>query len=145
MDKQDLMEYQKLKREQALLLRRIKALQAKDVPIVTGKVKASSREFPYTEHRVSVQMHEPVESDRIKRMMQIYKERQKKVEQQMLEIETFIDGIDDTEIRQIFELRFIEGQKQEQIAKVMHLERSSVSRKISAYFQLSHNSQKSML
>lgn len=145
MDKHRLMEYQKLKREQALLLRRITALQAKDVPIVTGKVKASSRDFPYTEHRVSVQMHEPVEADRIIRMKQIYEARQKKVEQQMLEIETFIDGIDDTEIRQIFELRFIEGQKQEQIAKVMHLERSSVSRKISAYFQLSHNSQKSML
>lgn len=145
MDKHYLMEYQKLKREQALLLRRIEALQAKDVPIVAGKVKASSREFPYTEYRVSVQMEEPVRADQIIRMKQIYEERQKKVEQQMLEIETFIDEIDDTEIRQIFELRFIEGQKQEQIAKVMHLERSSVSRKISAYFQLSHNSQKSML
>lgn len=57
----------------------------------------------------------------------------------MLQIEEFINGIDDTEIRQIFELRFIEGQKQEQIAKVMHLERSSVSRKISAYMACSHH------
>lgn len=109
MDKQDLMEYQKLKREQFLLLRRIEALQEKDVPIVAGKVKASSKEFPYTEYRVSVQMHEPVEIDRINRMIQIYEERQEKVEQQMLEIETFIDGIEDAEIRQIFEMRFIEG------------------------------------
>ena len=95
MDKQSLMGYQKLKREQELLLRRIETLQKKEVPVVVGKVKASSCDFPYTEHRVSVQMYEPVVADQIKRTIQIYKERQKKVEQQMLEIETFIDGIDD--------------------------------------------------
>ncbi len=145
MDKQDLMEYQKLKREQMLLFRRIKALQAKDVPIVAGKVKASSREFPYTEHRVSVQMHEPVEIARINRMMQIYKERQKKVEQQMLEIETFIDSIEDTEIRQIFEMRFIEGRKLWEIAEVVHLERSVIGKKITHFLQFAHNAQKSML
>ncbi len=139
MDKQSLMGYQKLKREQVHLLRRIEALQKKEVPVVMGKVKASSRDFPYLEHRISVQMDEPVESDRIKRMFRIYRERQEKIGQQMLQIEEFINGIDDTEIRQIFELRFIEGQKQEQIAKVMHLERSSVSRKISAYMACSHH------
>ena len=139
MDKQSLMGYQKLKREQVHLLRRIEALQKKEVPVVMGKVKASSRDFPYLEHRISVQMDEPVESDRIKRMFRIYRERQEQIGQQMLQIEEFINGIDDTEIRQIFELRFIEGQKQEQIAKVMHLERSSVSRKISAYMACSHH------
>ena len=139
MDKQSLMGYQKLKREQVHLLRRIEALQKKEVPVVMGKVKDSSRDFPYLEHRISVQMDEPVESDRIKRMFRIYRERQEKIGQQMLQIEEFINGIDDTEIRQIFELRFIEGQKQEQIAKVMHLERSSVSRKISAYMACSHH------
>ena len=139
MDKQSLMGYQKLKREQVHLLRRIEALQKKEVPVVMGKVKASSRDFPYLEHRISVQMDEPVESDRIKRMFRIYRERQEKIGQQMLQIEEFINGIDDTEIRQIFELRFIEGQKQEQIAKVMHLETSSVSRKISAYMACSHH------
>ena len=139
MAKQSLMGYQKLKREQVHLLRRIEALQKKEVPVVMGKVKASSRDFPYLEHRISVQMDEPVESDRIKRMFRIYRERQEKIGQQMLQIEEFINGIDDTEIRQIFELRFIEGQKQEQIAKVMHLERSSVSRKISAYMACSHH------
>lgn len=145
MDKQDLMEYQKLKREQFLLLRRIEALQAKDVPIVAGKVKASSKEFPYTEHRVSVQMHEPVEIARINRMIQIYEERQKKVEQQMLEIETFIDGIEDAEIRQIFEMRFIEGRKLWEIAEVVHLERSVIGKKITHFLQFAHNAQKSML
>ena len=47
MDKQSLMGYQKLKREQALLLRRMKVLREKEVPVVMGKVKASSCDFPY--------------------------------------------------------------------------------------------------
>lgn len=145
MDKQDLMEYQKLKREQALLFRRITALQEKDVPIVAGKVKASSKEFPYTEHRISVQMHEPVEIDRINRMIKIYEERQKKVEQQMLEIETFIDGIEDAEIRQIFEMRFIEGRKLREIASAVNRDLSGIGKKVNNFLQLSKNSKKSML
>ncbi|MCI8644313.1 MAG: sigma-70 family RNA polymerase sigma factor [Lachnospiraceae bacterium] len=139
MDKQSLMGYQKLKREQALLLRRMKVLREKEVPVVMGKVKASSCDFPYIEHRLNVQMDEPVESDRIKRMLRIYRERQEKIGQQMLQIEEFIHGIEDAEIRQIFELRFIEGWKQEQIAKAIHLERSSVSKKISAYMAYSRH------
>ena len=79
MDKQRLMGYQKLKREQGLLLRRIMALQEKEIPVVAGKVKASSRDFPYTEHRVSVQMYDPVEADRIGRMLRIYRGRQERV------------------------------------------------------------------
>lgn len=145
MDKQRLMEYQKLKREQELLARRMEALAARELPVVAGKVKASSREFPYTEHRVSVQMDEPEAADRIWRMQKIYRERQERVGQQMLEIEEFIDGIEDAETRQIFEMRFMEGRKQKWIADAIHLERSSVSRKISTYLQLAHNSQKSVL
>lgn len=109
MDKQRLMEYQKLKREQELLARRMEALAARELPVVAGKVKASSREFPYTEHRVSVQMDEPEAAERIWRMQKIYRERQERVGQQMLEIEEFIDGIEDAETRQIFEMRLEEA------------------------------------
>ena len=145
MDKQCLMEYQKLKREQGMLARQIDALEERNAPVVVGKVKASSREFPYTEQWVSVQMNEPVAAARMKRMRQIYKERQERVEQQLLRIEEFIDGIRDAETRQIFELRFIEGRKQKQIAEIMNLERSSISKKITNYLQVSPNSQKSVL
>ena len=145
MDKQSLIGDQTLQREQVHLLRRIEALQKKEVPVVMGKVKASSRDFPYLEHRISVQMDEPVESDRIKRMFRIYRERQEKIGQQMLQIEEFINGISDPEIRQIFEMRFIEGRKLREIAEVVHLERSVIGKKITHFLQFAHNAQKSML
>ena len=145
MDKQRLMEYQKLKREQELLARRIDALRARELPVVAGKVKASSREFPYTEHRVSVQMDEPTAADRVRRMQQIYRERQERIERQMLEIEEFIDGIENAETRQIFEMRFIEGWKLQEIAQKMNRERSGIGKKVNSFLQLSHNSPKSVL
>lgn len=136
MDKQRLMGYQKLKREQGLLLRRIMALQVKEIPVVAGKVKASSRDFPYTEHRVSVQMYDPVEADRIGRMLRIYRGRQERVGRQMLEVEGFINGIGDPEVRQIFEMRFIEGRKLREIAGEVNLDRSSIGKKINRYLQI---------
>lgn len=145
MDKQRLMEYQKLKREQELLARRMEALAARELPVVAGKVKASSREFPYTEHRVSVQMDEPEAAERILRMQKIYWERQERVGQQMLEIEEFIDGIEDAETRQIFEMRFMEGRKLREIAQKMNRDRSGIGKKVNSFLQLSHNSPKSVL
>ncbi len=136
MDKQRLMGYQKLKREQGLLLRRIMALQEKEIPVVAGKVKASSRDFPYTEHQVSVQMYDPVEADRIGRMLRIYRGRQERVGRQMLEVEGFINGIGDPEVRQIFEMRFIEGRKLREIAGEVNLDRSSIGKKINRYLQI---------
>ncbi|MDE6875755.1 MAG: sigma-70 region 4 domain-containing protein [Lachnospiraceae bacterium] len=136
MDKQRLMGYQKLKREQGLLLRRIMALQEKEIPVVAGKVKASSRDFPYTEHRISVQMYDPVEADRIGRMLRIYRGRQERVGRQMLEVEGFINGIGDPEVRQIFEMRFIEGRKLREIAGEVNLDRSSIGKKINRYLQI---------
>ncbi len=143
MDKRRLMEYQKLKREQELLARRMDALAAKELPVVAGKVKASSREFPYTEHRVSVQMDEPEAAERIWRMQKIYRERQERVGQQMLEIEEFIDGIEDAETRQIFEMRFMEGRKLREIAESTSLELSTVSVKITRFLKCQTNQKNS--
>lgn len=139
MDKQRLMGYQKLKREQGLLLRRIMALQEKEIPVVAGKVKASARDFPYTEHRVSVQMYDPAEADRIGRMLRIYRERQERVGRQMLEVEGFINGIGDPEMRLIFEMRFIEGRKLREIAGEVNLELSTISVKISRFLKCQTN------
>lgn len=139
MDKKSLMEYQKLKREQELLARRIDVLKGRDIPVVAGKVKASSKTFPYTEHRVSVQMYEPAAADKVGRMLRIYRNRQERLEKQMLEIEKFIDGIEDTETRQIFEMRFMEGRKLREIAESTSLEVSTVSVKITRFLNCQTN------
>lgn len=130
LDKEELGKYRALKREVEQLEDRINKLCAKsdDIPVVKGKVKASSPVFPYTEHRVSVQMSIPEAADRISRLMRIYEQRKAEAEEAILKIEQYISSIADSEIRQIFQMRFIDGMKQEAIAAEMHLDRSSISK-----------------
>lgn len=71
--------------------------------------------------------------------------RKEQLEKECAEIEDFIEGIEDSLTRRIFRMTFIDGEKQKAVAKVVHLDRSSVSKKIDTFLQLSHNSQKSHL
>lgn len=135
LDKKELMGYQSLKREIENLQIRIDRLCAKSekIPVVTGKVKASSAVFPYTEHRVSVQMNLPEAADRVSRLMRIYEKRKDEAEERMLAIEEYISSIKEPDVRQIFQMRYIDGRKQDEIAMELHIDRSYVSKIISKY------------
>ena len=145
MEKEELMQYRKLKKEAESLANRIDKLRDRDIPVVAGKVKASSKEFPFTENRVSVQMYEPGEASRVDRLLRIYRERKEQAEKSMLQIEEYIDGIQDTELRQIFQMRFIDGMKLREIADGLCMDLTGISKKITGYLQLSKKSKKSVV
>ena len=71
--------------------------------------------------------------------------RKERLEQECTEIEAFVENIDDSLTRRIFRLYFIDGRRQKDVAKAVHMERSSISKKIDDYLQLSHNSHESHL
>lgn len=144
MDKKTLKQYRPLQREIKLLNKKIDKLYDRQaaLPTVMGKVTKSSDDFPYIEEHVSVQMDEPRESDEIKKLLLIREQRRDQVKRTVLSIEQFIAAIPDSTDRQIFELTFLEGKKQREVADELGLERSSVSKKIDRCLQLSHNSQK---
>ena len=137
-------QYRPLLKEIELLSKKLDKLQerAYNVPEVLGKVTGSSKDFPYIEEHITVQMDEPKESDEISRLMRINERRLDKAEAARLEIEQFIAAIPDSTDRQSFELSCLEGKKQREVAEHVGMERSSVSKKIDAVLQLSHNSQK---
>lgn len=56
-----------------------------------------------------------------------------KLEQQCLEAEQWIDVIPDSIIRRIFRMYFEEGKKQREIARILHIDQSSISKKIEYY------------
>ena len=116
--------------------------KAIDVPIVCGKVKGSSREFPYIETHMTVAMWEPKRMDSIDRQRMINEKRKDHVDALLIEIEEFIADIPDSVNRQIFELIFLKGKTQKHVAHQVGLERSSISKRIDRCLQLSHNSQK---
>jgi len=145
MTKKRLQQYKALKREIEELDKRIIREQEKEIEIVQGKVKASMKDFPYIETHVNVEMHEPERAQISKNLINEYKKRKEKVQKETLEIETFISSIPDAETRLIFQYSFIDSMKQKEIANKLHMERSSVSKKITEILQLSQKSQNNVL
>lgn len=144
MDKKTLKQYRALLREQELNNKALDRLYDRldNVPVVAGKVVGSSRNFPYTEVRTTVQMDEPVEADEINRRIKIREDRREKIRSAVLEIEEFIAAIPDSADRQIFEMCFLDGKKQWEVADAIGVERSTVSKRVDGILKLSHNSQK---
>ena len=63
-----------------------------------------------------------------------------KAERKKLEIEHFVEGIPDPELRLIFRYRFLDGMKLSDIGDKLMMDRSNVGKKINAFLKLSHNS-----
>lgn len=143
-DKKKLGQLRSLKKEMELIDRKLDRLyeRQENVPVVMGKVTGSSKDFPYVEVRTSVLMDEPKEADEIEKQIRIREKRRERVESLITEIEQFIAGIPSSRDRLIFELIYIDGMKQKDVAEYMGMERSSISKIITAVLQLSHNSQK---
>lgn len=137
MDKKTLKQYRPMQRELKSLDRKIDKLydRAANLPTVMGKVTKSSDDFPYIEEHISVQMDEPKEAEQINRLLLIRKNRRSQVQKAALEIEEFIAGIPDSTDRQIFELVFLEGKKQREVAEAVGYSRSRISQIIGDYLK----------
>lgn len=65
--------------------------------------------------------------------------RKEQLEQECVEIETFVENIDDSLTRRIFKMYFIDGDKkptQHKVAKKLFIDQSTVSKKIDEYFKV---------
>lgn len=133
MTESELKQYQSLLREIDNQERRIDALYGREVPVVAGKVNASSKYFPYTPIRVSVQMEDPVISSEIDKLVKQKKKRIEECWKQAHEIEQFIKAIPDSELRQIFEYRYIDGLKLREIGEMFNRDWSGIGKKIRDY------------
>jgi hypothetical protein len=136
---QDLRQYRILLREIDNQEKRIDILCSKEVPVVAGKVKASAKSFPYTEIRVGVQMEDPVISSEIDKLIAQKRKRVEECWKQVRKIEAFISGIQDSELRQIFEYRYIDGLKLREIGEQMNMDLSGIGKKIRSYINFPTN------
>lgn len=142
MDKKTLKKYRSNKDRLIRIEERIQELCEREPTVVMGKVTGSSADFPYTEVRTSVQMYDPYEDENVRQQIRRKEADRLRILKEQKEVEDYINGIDDPEIKEIFELSFIEGKKQDEVAEIVNIDRSYVSKKISDYLKLSHFSQK---
>ena len=132
MDRKTLKQYGALKKELVLIDQGIERLRrrAEQIPTVRGKVTGSSCDWPYLETHFPVEMDEPKEADEIRRRLRIKETRKAAVSRLVVEIEEFIAGIPDSADRQIFEMCFLQGMRQQEAAEALGFSRSRVAQKI---------------
>lgn len=73
------------------------------------------------------------EQERLDRLIRINKERKQQVDEILIAIEEFIQGIPDSTARQIFEMVFLEGKRQQKVADTLGYSRGRIPQIISKY------------
>lgn len=108
-----------------------------------GVVKGSMGSFPYAQcHFVVGSPDVKTSNDRHNRIMQLMVElgeKKNQYEDLQLEIDMAIEEIADLEIRQILQLKYIERWTDEEIGEELGFERSTVSKKLTKYFDSLEN------
>lgn len=135
MDKKTLKRYKSNKDRLIRIEEQIQELCERESTVVMGKVTGSSTNFPYTEVRTSVQMYDPYEEENIRRQIRRKESDRLRILKEQKEVEDYINGIDNPEIKEIFELAFVEGKKQQEVADIVGYSRGRISQIISEYLK----------
>ncbi len=137
MTENDLSQYRAIQKEIEDLSLRIKKYEDMGTPMVADRVKGSSKHFPYIEKYYYVSGVDTEANNKRKRLiLSLQRKRSDKVEELLKmenEIHDYIYTIPDSEVRQIFVFRYIDGLSQEEIGDKLHMDRSGVSRRITKY------------
>ncbi len=109
------------------------------VSMTYGSVKGSLPEFPYTECHFPVTAGDERDTSerdlKIRQLMVSLCENKKAYEEMRIEVDLFIEHIPDLKLREIFNMKYIDGLTDERIARKFGLERSTISKRITAYLE----------
>lgn len=139
MTKKELEQLASLRKEIKELDTMIASISARKGMIVTDKVQASAKEFPYQENHVKIQgcsYELDAKSKRQKREKEVLlKLRRKQASEMELRITEYINTINDSVIRRMIEFRYIEGYTWGDIGRIFHCDRTTAEKKVSNYLK----------
>ena len=135
MDKQRLKKHKANKERLKRLEEKIQDLCSTEAEEVMGKVRGSSKDFPYTEVRTSVVMADPYEQEKIDKQIRKAEAERMLLKADIDEVDEYIEAIGDPEIKEIFELAFVEGKKQQEVADIVGYSRGRISQINSGYLK----------
>lgn len=124
MDKEKLKRYRRLLSELELLKRQLEKIEPE---FVMDSVNGSDTEFPYTQHKMHIEGYD-LESYR-KKVARLNKRIVSKMNELVEEKDSlieFIYNIEDSEIRQIFIHKYIDGMIWREIAKKMNYSETAI-------------------
>ncbi len=129
MTKQQLESYRSMKEEIAELKYKLVYLGQDDSLIGNDVIMDYRSGYPVPQSVVGYDF------EKERRLKARYWEKIARLEKLCQEVEEFIENIQDSMARRIFRMYYIDGKKQKEIAKLVHMDRSTVSRKIDALTQ----------
>ena len=134
-DKQRLKKHKANKARLKRIEEKIQDLCSTEAEEVIGKVRGSSKNFPYTEIRTSVLMTDPYEQEKIDKQIRKTEAERMLLKAEVDEVDEYIEAIGDPEIKEIFELAFVDGKKQREVADIVGYSRGRISQIISGYLK----------
>lgn len=146
LSKENMERYSKLENEIKRINKKLDYYANNPIGGSHGVVKGSMNRFPYAEcHFVVGAPDVRGNEERYKKVQSLIIElgnKKKEYEDFQLEIDYAIEEIEDIEIRQILQNKYIDHMTDSEIGKSMGYDRSTISKKIDRFFenQLSHNS-----
>lgn len=135
MTKKMLEAYQPNKRLIDRNYKKIEDERFREIPGVLGKVKGSSKDFPYIEQHFSVEMDEPTEADKQSKRIRRWRDEIDRAEEETEAVEQFVSGIPDARDRELFTYRYIDGMRVTEVAKVVGYTHGRVSQIIKKYLK----------
>ena len=127
-------QYEAMMKEKKLWEAELNALYKKYGGSVKDTVRGSVAEYPYTEHPVTRTGGQTRPNKRILQKEARLKRRRAEVSEQLEQIEDFIDGLEDSQLRQIIHYHYIKGYSWVKTAYLMGTKESSVRSKVTRYF-----------
>lgn len=146
LSKENMDKYSKLENEIKRINRKLDYYAKNPIRGCHGVVKGSMGGFPYAECHFVVGTPDVKSTDeRHKKVMGLIvelSEKKKQYEDFELAIDIAIEEIEDMEMRQILQYKYIDHMTDTEIGRLLGYDRSTISKKLDRFFenQLSHNS-----
>lgn len=125
-------QYANMRREAQMWERELDELRKKN-SVVKDTVRGSMSSFPYTSHPVTIQ-GVPKPSKRFAAREKRLEERKERLAEQLAEIDDFIDGLEDSQLRQIIQYRYVKGYSWAKTARLVNNKESAVKMRVKRHF-----------
>lgn len=139
MTKEELEQLISLRAEIRELNADIRAIHERNVEIVQDKVQASSKDWPYTQGGRVIRGIDTKGAKKrkaaINKKLVILEARKEEAESLELRITEYINSIGNSEIRRIFDMRYVKGKNWEEIGKALNCDRTTAEKKVAKYLR----------
>lgn len=117
----------------------IQTIRERNKEVVQDKVQASSKDWPYIQGSRVIRGLDSKgakkRNEAIRRKLAMMQARENMAVDLELRITEYINSIQNSEIRRIFEMRYVKGKNWEEIGRILNCDRTTAEKKVAKYLR----------